>query len=507
MAMRDGARGQARDRRAALRRRGWLAFITAVAAAAVLSMAAAALNVRADWTEDHRYTLSPATLAVLDKLDEPLMIRAWVTRDLPQPYGQLRRFIGDMLAAYHEAGHGKVNYEVKDPGDDPNAAAALSALGVPRVQVQVVENDRAQVKQGYMAVVVEYLNKKEIIPVVRGETGFEYLLTSKIRKITGKGRVKIGVVAGFGARGLDRLQAFKRQVGEDYDLVEVHPDAGPVDKDVRTLIVAGFTKPPSRAMRKAIRAFVAGGGGLLALAGNAEPMLDRGFVVSPIDAKANAWLKEDFGVAVEPGLVMDPRASRINVNQRQGMFVFSSVVDYPFIPSVEGMNAANPVTRGLRAVSVPFASPLEWAGETHGAVLLESSPMAAVQSGPPFDVNPLTPMRERFDGVQRRAVKLALAPEEKRGRVLVVGSPAMLDDEFLGEENRVFVLNALDWLSGNEALIGLRSRGVAARPLAPLDAGARAAWKAAWMLLPPLAVAILGLWRWRRLRRMETRPA
>jgi len=42
------------------------------------------------------------------------------------------------------------------------------------------------VKQGYLAVVIEFLDKKEIIPVVQSEEGFEYMLTRKIKKLTGK---------------------------------------------------------------------------------------------------------------------------------------------------------------------------------------------------------------------------------------------------------------------------------------------------------------------------------
>jgi len=514
------------DRRKSIRRKAWFTLLTALLAAFAITVAASALHLRWDMTENGMYTLSDSTRGVLDKLDEPVMIRAYITRDLPQPYGQLRRFVADMLRSYHEAGHGKVGFEIVDPADDPNVAASLAALKIPKVQVQVIENDQAQVKQGYMAVVAEYLNKKETIPVVRGEQGFEYLLTSKIRKLTGKGRVKIGVVAGFGAKDLVRLRSFKQKASEDYELVMVEPDKKAIDKDIRAVIVAGFDQPPSEVERYALDQFRMSGRGLLILAGNVDPQLSQGFTVKSVEARANTWLK-DFGIAVEPGLVMDPRAARINVNQRRGMLVFNSVVDYPFVAEVEGLGEANPITHGLQAVSVPFASPLAWTGDgPHGEVLLASSTMASVQAGPPYDVNPLVPMSKRFDGLTRRQVNLALVeqgaaksafsdppkgvPATKKhiadtehSRVLVVGSRSLLDDQFMSGGNLVFVLNTLDWLAGNEGLIDLRSRGVIQRPLAALTKNERSMYKGLWMFGLPLLIVVMGLWRWRRLRSLE----
>jgi len=516
----------ATDRRKGIRRKAWLTLLTGLLAAVAVTMGASALNLRWDMTGNHMYTLSDSSRGVLDKLDEPVMLRAYITRDLPQPYGQLRRFVADMLRSYHEAGHGKVGFEIVDPADDPNVAASLAALNIPKVQVQTVENDQAQIKQGYMAVVAEYLDKKETIPVVRGEQGFEYLLTSKIRKLTGKGRVKIGLVAGFGARDLVRLGGFKQKASEDYELVMIEPDKKAIDEDIRAVIVAGFDQPPSEIERYALDQFRMSDRGLLILAGNADPQLGQGFTVKSVEAKANTWLK-DFGIAVEAGLVMDPRAARINVNQQRGMFVFSSVVDYPFVAEVEGMDNDNPVTRGLQAVSVPFASPLAWTGNgPHGDVLLASSAMASIENGPPYNVDPLVPMSKRFDGLTRRQVNLALIEQgaaksafsgppkdmpvtkkhiasTEHSRVMVIGSRSLLDDQFMSGGNLVFVLNTLDWLTGNEGLIDLRSRGVIQRPLAALTKNERSMYKGLWMFALPLFIVVMGLWRWRKLRSLE----
>jgi ABC-type uncharacterized transport system involved in gliding motility auxiliary subunit len=273
---------------------------------------------------------------------------------------------------------------------------------------------------------------------------------------------------------------------------------------------------------------------LLLLAGNAKAKLSAGFEVQPIDADAHSWMKHDLGVAVDSGMVMDQRATRVTVNQQQGGVMFRSLVDYPFLPRVTVVDSEHVVTAGLESVAIPFASPLLWVdreGSSEGGgqhVLMLSSPLSAVQSGPPFDVNPLLPSQKRFSGMMLHASALALARDgvtqssfggppkgvkaiehiskTDSARMIVVGSPSLLDDEFMDGGNLVALLNMLDWISGDEALIGLRSRGVTQRPLEELSAAGRSFFKGVWMFGLPMLITLIGMWRWWVLKRRRAIP-
>ena len=504
------------DQRNIIRRSARLRVL-AVCMLGILFFALANMShMRSDWTQDGVYSLSDSTKQVLAALDEPLMIRAYITSGLPQPYGRLQQFIEDMLQSYREAGQGKVSFEVLDPGADANVMNSLKALNIPKVQVQVVEDDQAQVKQGYLAIVLQYLDKKEVISVVQSEEGFEYLLTKKIKKLTGKGRVKVAVTSSFGAHQLHELKRFSAWVGEDYDLVSVDLNAEPVPDDMQALIVDGMTSPPSKLWRFHLDQFRMRGGGVWVLAGNARPALARGFQVQPVDPYSNDWIREDLGVAIEPGLVMDKRAQRVVV--RNGMF--QSQVAYPFVAKVLDLNEKHVITKDLETVSVPFASPLQ---PVQGKleVLLQSSPWSAVQGGPPFDVYPLMSIEQRFAGLQMAAQTLAVLREgamdsafehvpqgvqetllthTDAGRLLVMGAPGMLDDEFMDGSALLLALNTVDWLTHDEALIALRSRGVTDRPLAVLSSEGKLLFKLLWLFFLPLLVLLFGLWRWWQLR-------
>jgi len=500
------------DRRKMMRRSVWMRVLLVLLLGVVLFTAANLSHIRSDWTEDQIYSLSDSTKQLLDVLDEPLMIRAYITSDMPQPYGRLQRFIEDMLQSYYEAGHGKVGFDIIDPAFDANVLASLKALNIPKVQVQVVENDQAQVKQGYLAIVLEYLDRKEVISVLQSEQGFEYLLTKKIKKLTGKGRVKIAVTSSFGAHRLNELQRFAAWMKDDYELLSVDLTEQAVPNDVQALIVTGMLSPPSQLWRFRLDQFRMRGHGVWVLAGNARPALSNGFDVQAVAAHANDWLHDDLGVSVEPGLVMDKRAQRVVV--RNG--IFQSQVDYPFVPNVLDLNETHVVSRNLESVSIPFASPL-LAVNRKAQVLMQSSPWSAVQDGPPFDVYPLMEIDKRFEGLQVKSEQLALAfdgemtsafkllPQGVKGpllthidtgRLLVMGSPGFLDDEFMDGSALILALNSLDWLSHDEGLIALRSRGVTERPLAALNHDGKMVFKLLWLFALPLLVLLFGLWRW-----------
>jgi len=507
------------DQRKAMRRSAWMRVMLVCCVGGLLFGLVNFSHVRSDWTEDHVYSLSDSTKQVLDALDEPLMIRAYITSDMPQPYGHLQRFIEDMLQSYSQAGHGNVGFDIIDPASDANILAALQALHIPKVQVQVVENDQAQVKQGYLAIVLEYLDRKEVISVLQSEEGFEYLLTKKIKKLTGKGRVKIGVTSSFGAHRLDELRRFAAWMKDDYELVSLDLSQQAVPNDVQAVIVDGMLSPPSEGWRFHLDQFRMRGGGIWILASNARPALVKGFDVQPVAEHSNDWLHDDLGIAVDVGLVMDKRAQRVVV--RNGLF--QSQVDYPFVPNVLDLNETHVITKDLESVSVPFASPLQ-AVQGKAQLLMQSSPWSAVQGGPDFDVYPLMEIDKRFGGLQMKSQSLAFVLDGEMtsafaqppqgmddsflrhtdlGRVLVMGSAGFLDDEFMDGSALVMALNSLDWLSHDEALIALRSRGVTDRPLVALSHDGKIFFKVVWLFALPCFILLLGLWRWWSLKHKQ----
>ena len=66
--------------------------------------------------------------------------------------------------------------------------------GIQPVQMQVVEDDKLEIKKVYLGMVMLYEDKKETIPVIQTATGLEYLITTKIKTLVNTNKKTVGIV-------------------------------------------------------------------------------------------------------------------------------------------------------------------------------------------------------------------------------------------------------------------------------------------------------------------------
>jgi len=66
------------------------------------------------------------------------------------------------------------------------------------------------------------------------------------------------------------------------------------------------------------------------------------------------------------------------------------------------------------------------------------------------------------------------------------------------QDNLVFLMNAVDYLAGDEDLISLRSREITSRPLEELEDSTRKKWKWANMLIPTLLILLFGFFQMKK---------
>jgi gliding motility-associatede transport system auxiliary component len=537
-------------RRLAIRSAHWGILGTTAAILVLLNLLGARWFTRLDMTADKIYTPSESTRQLLASLDDNLLVRAYFTADLPPPYNRNRQLLRDLLDEYRALSRGKVRYEFIDPatlGGGKGAANGgtageqeMAMLGIPMVQVTDVSSDKMEVKNGFMGVAVLFGDRSEVIPVVQSTQGLEYTLTSKIRKLTGKGRGKVGLVEGFGGPAAgDEMAQVAQLLREQYDLVDVDLGSGQdLPPGLAALLVVDPTEPLSDWALSRIDGYLAGGGGVAVFAGGVDADLQNQSAHDLPDRFGP--LLKDWGLAIGHNLVGDTRNARITISQRRGIFTLQNMVDYPYIPVLADLSHTNPVVSGLESVLLPFVSTVKAdpvAGITY-TDLIKSSP-TSWRSEAPYDIRALVPTGEQ-PAVRGRAgphtVAVAAegtfpshfagttvtrpgaeadkaqvqvpAPAAKPGRLMVVGSGEVLRDQYqMGGDNMPFVMNAIDWLARDEGLIALRSRGVTDRPLKAVSDAERDGIKAVDMLGGAVLLIAFGLVRWKlrsaRRRRLE----
>ena len=70
---------------------------------------------RLDLTKEKAYTLSKATKDTLTALEEPVVVTAYFTEQLPAPYSSNARYVRDLLEEFRAVSKGKVAFEFVDP--------------------------------------------------------------------------------------------------------------------------------------------------------------------------------------------------------------------------------------------------------------------------------------------------------------------------------------------------------------------------------------------------------
>ena len=83
------------------------------------------------------------------------------------------------------------------------------------------------------------------------------------------------------------------------------------------------------------------------------------------------------------------------------------------------------------------------------------------------------------------------------GRVLVVGGSSLIQDQFMAGSGQALVLNLVDWLLLDDAMLEIRSRGLAVAPLEEISDGKRNFIKYGNIIGVPLLFVAIGLVRWR----------
>ena len=504
---------------------------------ALLNVVGLGLFGRLDLTHDKQFSLSDATRNMLHDLHEPVTVRAYFTKDLPPPHASNARYVRDMLEEYYTHSRGMLRFEFIDPaaeettedkekrkdvkqdifGRQVREATSmerdLQQLGIPPVQVRVNEDDKLEVKRAYMGLAVHFGDKKDVIPVVSDTAGLEYQLTTMMRKLVRIKAPRVGLVTGH--EGMSPEQDFSKAhgtLGELYELSKVDL-TNPVPADLDALLMVGPKTPFTLAERHNLDAYMSSGHSVAFFLAAIKPSLQN--LQSEDNHPEIIDLLNAYGLAMEPGLVLDAECATISVAQQAGFMRINQPVRYPYILLPRSLEDES-LTRGLAQVVLPFMSPVQVKvpeGSTGAVqVLARSSAMSWVQE-PPFNLDPMqhwTPpangtaadarplmvtLTGNFKGMVAQSNPAADAP---KSRILLSGGAAWLSDPFFAKPNETLLLNTVDWLVRDDDLLAVRSRGLAAAPLREVPEAGRNAAKYFNIIGLPMTFIGFGLVRWRR---------
>jgi ABC-type uncharacterized transport system involved in gliding motility auxiliary subunit len=351
----------------------WLFPVAALVAVLVILVAVNVLGnflkFRSDLTENKIYTLSPGTKRILDKLDTPVEIRFYYSKDnssMPVPLRTYAQEVEDLLSEYQQASHGKIQVVKLDPKPDSDAEDSARLDGVQgQTTAANLTGDRI-----YLGLAVSCLDAKTAISFLSPdrETLLEYDISRAISSVVNPKKAVIGVMSALPVLGrttpmmmMQRQQGsdpwvFVQELKENYTVREVPLTAEKIDDDVSVLLV-DYPKGITDQAEFAIDQFLLRGGKLVALL---DPF---SFVDSQLSGQQGMMRGETYGASLnkllkswglefsETKVVADPtlatRIQRQNGSTDSDMTVLSVTADT--------INKADPLGASTSDLLLPFA--------------------------------------------------------------------------------------------------------------------------------------------------------
>lgn len=470
---------------------------------------------RFDFTENHQYTLSNATKELLGNLEEPVTIKAYLSKNIPPKVAEIRRNFKDLLIEYASRSKGKIIYEIIDPSGDETIEKEAMQAGIQPVLINVREKDQIKQQKAYLGAVLSMGEQKEVIPFMQPGTPLEYALSSSIKKLSVKEKPVVGIIQGQGEPTLNELRQVKTQLEILYKLQEVFlNDSTEIDPKIKTLALIRPTDSLSNAELHILDKFLARGGNLLVAINRVKTDLQTLYATDQ-HTQVETWLMQK-GIAVSPALVLDANCGTITLQQQQGMFRYMTQIRFPYLPIIVKF-ADHPVVKGLEQVVMPFVSPISFTGDTTISFtpLLFSSEKSATQTVP-FGFN----VQKQWTSADfnQKSIVLGAALQGKIAgdsiaKMIVLGNGDFAIDgenpqQQVQVDNVNLMVNSIDWLSDDTGLIELRTKAITSRPLDELEDATKILLKYLNFFLPIILIVIYGLFRMHqnkniKMKRME----
>ena len=348
----------------------WLFSVVGVVALLIILVALNVLGnfikLRWDLTENHSYTLSQGSQRIVQKLDTPVEIRFYYSKDNASTPVYLRTYaqeVEDLLAEFQQTSHGKIKIVKLDPKPDSDAEDSARLDGVEGQTVNL--SDKV-----YLGLAVSCLDAKTAIPFLSPgrESLLEYDVSRAISSVANPKKAVIGVMSALPVLGrnspmmmMQRQQGsapwvFAQELKENYTVREVPLTADKIDDDISVLLLC-YPKGITDSAQYAIDQFLLRGGKMVALldpfsfvdfqmSGQAGMMGGEGFSAS-LDKLLKAW-----GINFTSNQVVADPAFATKI-QRESNVVQSD----PSVLSLtaDAINRSDPLGAASNDVLFPFA--------------------------------------------------------------------------------------------------------------------------------------------------------
>lgn len=382
-------------------------------------------HVSLDLTEEHRFTLTPATKNILKEVPDVVFVRVLLEGEFPAGFKRLQQSTREMLDQF-TAVSGYIEYEFEDPNagtiQEINARReelkkdgllptnlfvrsgsenkeqiiypyVIFNFGERKIAVNLLENSREQDQEANLSNSISLL---------------EYKFANAIQKLQRKEKKNVVITTGHGELDPEYTKSLVNMLYPFYNVGRLNLDSvGQINSEIHLVIIPRPTKAFDEKNKFKLDQYLMRGGKLIYFLDGIAMSLDslavrNEYIPEPLELGLGDMLFE-YGVRIEPNLIVDLECSRIPqvIGQQGGkpQIELFPWMYHPLVASTEN----HPVVANIDRVNLEFVSSLDTV-KTRNAIaktiLLRSSKYSRYQLNPMkvgFDILRYKPEPEKFN--------------------------------------------------------------------------------------------------------------
>ena len=450
-----------------------------------------------DVTQEKLWTLNQNTLDVLDTITEPVTAKLYFSNILAKRNPNLRQMfdrVKMLLEHYKQASNGKFDFHIYHPQNLDNIEDKAIADGLQPIPLIDINQNAL-----FGLSIVDTLDRKEVIPYLSYEriSSLEQDLTTLIYRLSSH-KKKVGIISSLDINGSSSDETnmmfqpweITKKIAEFYDLKFIQkPDDFNEKIDVLLMI---HPLDLSDEMIAAIENYSKNRGRILLFLDNASEARrlymasNTPYAISNLGGLDAFWgfrFYQDYVVAdLDNSITVDATS-----NYKNNPAYTQDVIQFKLRSS--NLNPLHPVTKNLKNILFSSASvimPLDGAPVSFLPLMTASEnsslmPVSVVHHG----LNPrqILSFFKKDENIKVLSAYLEGTSPSNPFKMIVVADSDLLYNDFWGREqkfledryfvtlfnNADFVLNALDFLSNQDALLKLRGKGAVSRPFENIE--------------------------------------
>ena len=414
------------NKRKNLKKNQIVSFLIMVVIVVVLNVIGSFVFTRLDLTSEKRYTLSPTTKEILNKLDDYVYFKVYLEGDFPAGFKKLRRETKEMLDEFR-AYTKYIDYEFINPsesGDESEIRETYNQLyraGLNPTDLNIKNSDGSSKQMViWPGALVSYRNNTEIpIDLLENQLGqsseealnasmqnLEFRLIDAVKKVTRLMKPSIAFIEGHGELGEQEVYDIAQTLAQNYNVGRVEID-GKIDalihrtqnedQDVKAfpsfdaIIIAKPTLPFDEKDKFLIDQYIMHGGKVLWLV---EPVLAT--MDSLQSQESTIGLEQDlnlddmlfkYGVRLNRDLLLDLTCAALPIRTGQvagqAQLEFFRWFYFPLLQAASN----HPMVRNMNAIKADFVSSMDATTSANGIdqiPLLKTSDYTKVSGAPVF---------------------------------------------------------------------------------------------------------------------------